>query len=269
MRRLITLFGVVLLWTVPAAGAQSVTFRIEPHEGLTFSHTGELEAGSEVLLEIRNLPGNERFLASRCGPDCNTAESVFAVAGRDLDLMSRTFGIDKTGRYYFYLQKRDETGAVGPVEILAVENRDDGFLASFAGGCTIRGHLRRTSAPPADPAAEAPGKDAIEILSISPQQVTRGVPVEITVDVQVTLESAFEGHVGLGFNGQAPERFTEADTRTVAAGTQQLTFITEIVPVDWGDRGRFSVSAYLLPRAGGNGPTTPLAHEVQPLDVVP
>ena len=273
MRRFVTSVGAVLLSValppVSAAGAQPVTFRVEPVEGVTFSHTGQLQAGSEILLEVHNLPENQRFLANRCGPDCNTAETVFAVAGRDLDLMDRTFGIETTGRYYFYLQQRDESGAVGPVEILDVRNQDDGFIAEFAGGCSIKGSVRETSAPPPASPSDAPDGDDVEILAISPQTVTRGVPVELRVDVRVSLESAFEGQVGLGFNGQSPQRFAEASTRHVAAGTQQLTFITEVIPVDWGDRGRFSVSVYLLPREAGSGPTTPLAHKVQELEVVP
>ena len=133
----------------------------------------------------------------------------------------------------------------------------------------VKGHVRRTRerAPEADPGpSEA---DSVEILAVSPQPLTRGVPVEVTVDVRVSLESEFEGRVGLAFNRQEPTQFAWTDSRTVSAGTQNLTFILELVPVDWGDRGEFAVSVYLIPATDSRGKVTPLAYDRERLEVVP
>jgi len=262
----------LVLLSVLAVGARAgeeLAFYVEPEHGLTFSHTGELKVGSEVLLEILDLPRNQRFLANRCGHLCNTSEVVFTVTGQGLADMKRSFGIEKTARYYFYLQQVDESGAIGPVPIAGLRTARDGFEVAFEGGATVRGHVQATriAVPGVSPSEEE--GDAIEILAVSPQPLTRGVPVEVTIDVRVSLESSFEARLGVGFNGQDPVRFTERDSRIVESGTQQITVITQVIPVDWGERGDFAVSVYLLPDAKGSGPLEPLASERQSLEVVP
>lgn len=269
MRRPTRYLIAIFLLAVAARASEPVAFVEEPERGLTFSHSGELEAGSEIWLEVADLPRDQRFVASRCGESCDTSVQVFALAGQGLPLMNRSFGVEETARYYFFVQRRDESGATGPMPITSFRPLEEGFEAMFEGGATVRGYLRQgTGTTPAAEPERSEG-DSIEILAVTPPSLTRGVPTEIMIDVRVSLDSVSEADVGLGFNQEEPGRFDWVDSRVVAPGTQQLTFITEVIPVDWGDRGQFSASVFLLPVREGSGRIRTLANDKLALEVVP
>jgi hypothetical protein len=80
-----------------AESAQEMVFQVEPVNGFTVVHTGELPANSEVFLEVSELPRNQRLLVSRCGKPCDTAKDVFALVGRGEELVNRSFAIEEAG----------------------------------------------------------------------------------------------------------------------------------------------------------------------------
>ena len=92
----------------------------------------------------------------------------------------------------------------------------------------------------------APGQtarttDKIKITNVyAAEAVTRGVENEITVEVAYTFESADEAEINLGFNTDKPNAFKMVDSRIVTRGSGLVTFKVKVVPVDWGQRGRFT-----------------------------
>jgi hypothetical protein len=90
--------------------------------------------------------------------------------------------------------------------------------------------------------AETARKDKISILAISPNPpLKRGVPIELTVDVEADLESTDAGTAEIGFNTDSPASFRMVDSRKLQAGAQRFTFVVKVVPVDWGESGDFMV----------------------------
>ena len=100
--------------------------------------------------------------------------------------------------------------------------------------------------------AEVDRRDRIAILSVSPSPpLTRGVPVELTIDVAVDLQSTDAGDAMIGFNTEGPVRFMMVDNHKLQPGVQQFTFVVTVTPIDWGDRGDFSVMVSMGPERNG------------------
>ena len=96
--------------------------------------------------------------------------------------------------------------------------------------CCLAGGARATSA------------DRVKITSVTPAQpVVRGVENEFTVEVEYALDSADEGELNLGFNAERPNAFRMYDGRIVQKGAGTATLKAKVVPVDWGERARFTV----------------------------
>jgi hypothetical protein len=90
-------------------------------------------------------------------------------------------------------------------------------------------------------AQTAKNPDKIKITNLyAAEAVTRGVENEITVEVAYTFESADEAEINLGFNTNQPNGFKMVDSRIVRRGSGAVTFKVKVIPVDWGERGRFS-----------------------------
>lgn len=124
-------------------------------------------------------------------------------------------------------------------------------------------------AVPASGADEA-SPDAIRILAISPPEpVTRGVQVELTIDVEATLESGHEGVAMVGFNTESPEKFEMEDSHQLVAGAQQLTFEIKVVPVDWQERGEFAVLVNMGPQEKHTASWVPTASARETIEVEP
>ena len=112
-------------------------------------------------------------------------------------------------------------------------------------------------------------KDTIKILAISPDPpLKRGVPIELTVDVQADLQSTDAGTAMIGFNTDNPVGFKMVDSRRLLAGAQRFTFVVKVAPVDWGDRGDFMVMVNMGPESRGAS-WRPTAVDRQPLAVEP
>jgi hypothetical protein len=95
-------------------------------------------------------------------------------------------------------------------------------------------------------------RDRIAILSICPPPpFTRGVPIELTIDVAVDLQTADVGDAMIGFNTEDAVRFKMVDNRRLQPGVRQFTFVVTVTPIDWGDRGDFSVMVNMGPERSG------------------
>lgn len=91
-------------------------------------------------------------------------------------------------------------------------------------------------------ARTASPQDSIKIISVSAAQpVIRGVQNDFTVEVEYHLESEEEGEINLGFNTDRPNRFKMVDSFIIKKGTGTATLKAQVIPVDWGQRGKFMV----------------------------
>lgn len=100
--------------------------------------------------------------------------------------------------------------------------------------------------------AETSDQDSVQILAVLPEgPVERGVEIELTIDVEADLQSAHEGVAMVGFNLNEPTAFVMKDSRKLEAGTQRFTFVVKVVPVDWQERGDFTVYVNMGPEPDG------------------
>jgi hypothetical protein len=96
------------------------------------------------------------------------------------------------------------------------------------------------------PTAIGNGPDKIKITFVnSPEQITRGVETEITVGFEYTLESADEGEINLGFNTDEPKAATMVESLIVRRGNGTGELKAKVIPVDWGQRARFTALVIL------------------------
>jgi hypothetical protein len=88
--------------------------------------------------------------------------------------------------------------------------------------------------------------DKITILNVSsPSPVTRGVETEISVEVEYNFESNDEGVISIGFNTDNPTSYHMRENLNIKRGAGTVTLKTKVIPVDWADRGQFTVSTIL------------------------
>jgi len=107
-------------------------------------------------------------------------------------------------------------------------------------------------------------KDLIRVVSIDPSgPVTRGVEIQITVEIEYTLETADESSVNIGFNGRDPNNFTMVEHIDIHRGTDHIKVKATIIPVDWGRRGKFAMLANIGKGTQGKSwsPTASARHE--------
>ena len=93
-------------------------------------------------------------------------------------------------------------------------------------------------------------QDKIRILAFQPNgPVKRGVETEFTVQIEADLQSAKEGVARVGFNLDAPTTFRMIGSRDLREGIQKVSFAVKAKPIDWGDRGYFTVLVNMSPEA--------------------
>jgi hypothetical protein len=107
--------------------------------------------------------------------------------------------------------------------------------------------------------------DRVRIVSVSPESVTRGVPIELAVVVEADLESAPSGIIRLGVNDFDVALFDMVDLKEVSHGLQRVEFKRMVVPVDWGREGHFT----MVVKIGGpvKNPWFPLSSAEQKIAV--
>jgi hypothetical protein len=92
-------------------------------------------------------------------------------------------------------------------------------------------------------------RDKIRILAFQPSgTVQRGIETQFTIQIEVDLQSAKEGIVRVGFNLDAPTTFRMIDSRDLREGIQKVSFAVKAKPIDWGDRGYFTVLVNMSPK---------------------
>jgi hypothetical protein len=121
---------------------------------------------------------------------------------------------------------------------------------------------------PSPPAAQ---QDAVTIVSVTPSgPVSRGVEVEFTFEVDVTLSTRSEAVVHLGFNSEQPGNWRMVAQQVVHGGDQRVVLKAVVIPVDWRERGRFSALVNIGPGPNQQGGRyTPTASVSYPIEVVP
>jgi len=93
-------------------------------------------------------------------------------------------------------------------------------------------------------AANSP--DTIKITNLySAEPVTRGVENEITVEVEYNFDSADDGEINLGFNTDKPNAFKMVESQLIKRGAGNATLKAKVIPVDWGQRARFTAMVNL------------------------
>lgn len=120
---------------------------------------------------------------------------------------------------------------------------------------------------------QSASKDKVDILIIQPAgPVPRGVETEFTFDIQYTLESIEDGVLTIGFNtgshGATATSFEEVESRKIKRGTDRITVKAKVIPVDWGDRGQFSVVVNIGPKRE-DSTWRPLAFKISGLATAP
>ena len=92
----------------------------------------------------------------------------------------------------------------------------------------------------------ASSANAIKITNLyTAEPVTRGVENEITVEVQYNFEAGDEGEINLGFNTDKPNAFRMVDSHLIQRGSGSATLKAKVIPVDWGQRARFTAMVNL------------------------
>ncbi|HEY6361594.1 MAG TPA: hypothetical protein VIX63_10850 [Vicinamibacterales bacterium] len=121
------------------------------------------------------------------------------------------------------------------------------------------------------PSPAAAQQDRVAIVSVTPSgPVTRGVEVEFTFEVDVTLDTRNEAMVHLGFNADRPNSWKMVAQEVVSRGDQRVLLRAVVIPVDWRERGRFSALINIGPgREAQAGPYTPTASVSHLIEVVP
>jgi hypothetical protein len=116
-------------------------------------------------------------------------------------------------------------------------------LLCVLGPCAALGHDEADDRPP------LALRDKIRIVSISPAgPVKGGVETEFTIKIDVDLGSAHEGWVRVGFNLDNAADFRMVDRQEIHEGRHQLSFRVKVVPVNWGERGAFTLMANVGPK---------------------
>ena len=121
------------------------------------------------------------------------------------------------------------------------------------------------------PSPAAAQQDRVAIVSVTPSgPVTRGVEVEFTFEVDVTLGTRDEAVVHLGFNAERPNSWKMVAQQVVSRGDQRVVLKAVVIPVDWRERGRFSALINIGPGSEAQGrPYTPTASASHLFDVIP
>ena len=92
-------------------------------------------------------------------------------------------------------------------------------------------------------------RDKIRILSFQPSgPVKVGVENQFTIQIEADLQSAKEGIARVGFNLDSPTSFRMIDSREVHEGIQKVSFTVKTKPVDWGERGAFTMIVNMSPK---------------------
>lgn len=92
-------------------------------------------------------------------------------------------------------------------------------------------------------------RDKIRIVTLNPSgPVKRGVETTFTIQIDADLGSAKEGVARVGFNLDSPTSFRMIENRDLHEGKQKVNFAVKAKPIDWTDRGHFTVIVTMGPK---------------------
>ena len=95
-----------------------------------------------------------------------------------------------------------------------------------------------------------PTQDKIRIIALQPSAPVRpGVETKFTIEIEAELYSAKEGTARVWFNLKSPTGYRSVERRDLHEGRQRITFAVTVTPVDWADRGHFTVVINMGPKA--------------------
>jgi hypothetical protein len=92
--------------------------------------------------------------------------------------------------------------------------------------------------------------DKIRVVALKPSETVKaGVETKFTVEIEAELHSAKEGIARVWFNLKSPTGYRNVERRDLHEGSQRITFVTTVTPVDWGARGQFTMVVNMGPKA--------------------
>jgi hypothetical protein len=138
------------------------------------------------------------------------------------------------------------------------------FLTLLIATATLAG-ISRTSV-----ASDSKSKDAIVIVSVVPDgAVKAGESVTFTFELDVTLESADEAWLRLGFNTlDDPNRFRMVSQYLLRRGMERVKISAVVKPKDWGRTGEFTANLVIGPKEA-EGRFTPSTFFHRAIPIVP
>ncbi len=94
-----------------------------------------------------------------------------------------------------------------------------------------------------------PTGDKIRIIALQPSgPVKPGVETKFTIEIEAELHSAKEGIARVWFNLKSPTGYRNVERRDLHEGQQRIIFAVTVTPVDWVDRGQFTVVVNMGPK---------------------
>ena len=98
--------------------------------------------------------------------------------------------------------------------------------------------------------SRVPTEDKIRIIGFQPSGPVRpGVETKFTIEIEAELHSAKEGIARVWFNLKSPTGYRSVERGELHDGQQRITFLVTVTPVDWADRGHFTVVINMGPKA--------------------
>jgi hypothetical protein len=118
------------------------------------------------------------------------------------------------------------------------------FLCALCAGVTFA-HDEEDAYRP-----RVPTQDKIRIIALQPSGAVKpGVETNFTIEIEAELYSAKEGTARVWFNLKSPTGYRSVERRDLHEGQQRITFTVIVTPVDWADRGHFTVVINMGPKA--------------------
>ena len=102
--------------TAGSQSAEGAIFKFEPTRKATIFSRVPLSAGDELIISVSGLKDSEVLMLNRCGEPCDTARLIRQWRRQDFGASeSYKVTLRESGRYYFWIQRRLDSGEVGPV----------------------------------------------------------------------------------------------------------------------------------------------------------
>ena len=130
-------FSCIALFIV-ACAVSGHPFEIEPKNKSSVHTIQALPPGTNLHLKFLEFRDNETLMLQRCGEPCNTAKLIQRWTKSSIPSNSEVpILLQQGGRYYFWIQRRLESGEVGPV--FATSSKQDGMwlVVTFNSGTTV------------------------------------------------------------------------------------------------------------------------------------